>query len=122
MPSTAIRYFRYNSAKRELQVTFVTGRRYVYADVPPDIADAFRAALSKGTFFNREIRDRYAYREVAREDSYQPRQALTESDAPEEAGTACACRWIICSMKLYEDVAELDAAAADVIVTFEPSA
>jgi hypothetical protein len=70
MPSTAIRYFRYNSAKRELQVTFVTGRRYVYADVPPDIADAFRAALSKGTFFNREIRDRYAYREVAREDSY----------------------------------------------------
>jgi hypothetical protein len=70
MPSTAIRYFRYNSAKRELQVTFVTGRRYVYADVPPDIADAFRAALSKGTFFNREIRERYAYREVAREDSY----------------------------------------------------
>jgi KTSC domain len=70
MPSTAIRSFRYNSAKRELQVTFVTGRRYAYADVPPDVADAFRAALSKGTFFNREIRDRYAYREVAREDSY----------------------------------------------------
>ena len=70
MPSTAIRYFRYDSAKRELQVTFVTGRRYIYADVPPDAADAFRAAPSKGTFFNREIRDRYAYREVAREDPY----------------------------------------------------
>jgi hypothetical protein len=67
MPSTAIRYFRYDSAERELQVTFVTGRRYVYEDVPPDVFDAFRAAFSKGTFFNREIRDCYAYREITRE-------------------------------------------------------
>jgi len=66
MPSTAIRYFRYDSAKCELQVTFVTGRRYVYDNVPPDVFDAFRAAFSKGTFFNHEIRDRYAYREVTR--------------------------------------------------------
>jgi hypothetical protein len=69
MPSTAIRSFRYNSARRKLHVTFVTGRRYAYADVPPDVADAFRAADSKGTFFNREIRDRYAYSEVAREEA-----------------------------------------------------
>jgi hypothetical protein len=69
MPSTAIRYFRYDSAKRELQVTFVTSRRYVYADVPPEIFDAFSAAFSKGTFFNREIRDRYAHREIKRERS-----------------------------------------------------
>ena len=55
MPSTAIRYFRYDSAERELQVTFVTGRRYVYEDVPSDVFDAFRAAFSKGTFFNREF-------------------------------------------------------------------
>jgi KTSC domain len=69
MPSTAIRYFRYDSAERELQVTFVTGRRYIYEDVPPDVSDAFRAAFSKGTFFNREIRDRYACREITREHS-----------------------------------------------------
>jgi hypothetical protein len=67
MPSTAIRYFRHDSANRELRVTFVTGRRYVYEDVPSDVADAFRAAFSKGTFFNSEIRDRYAYREIERE-------------------------------------------------------
>jgi hypothetical protein len=30
MPSTAIRYFRDDAARRQLQVTFVTGRRYVY--------------------------------------------------------------------------------------------
>ena len=69
MPSTVIRYFRYDSAERELQVTFVTGRRYVYEAVPSDVFDAFRAAFSKGTFFNREIRDCYAYREITREHS-----------------------------------------------------
>jgi KTSC domain len=67
MPSTAIRFFRYDSAKRELQVTFVTRRRYIYDDVPPDVFDAFRAAFSKGAFFNHEIRDRYSYREVTHE-------------------------------------------------------
>ena len=66
MPSTAIRNFVYDPAKRQLWVTFVTGRRYVYNDVPPDVFDAFSAAFSKGTFFNHEIRDRYAFREVTR--------------------------------------------------------
>ena len=65
MPSTAIRHFRYDAAKRELQVTFVTGRRYAYYDVPPEVYEAFRTVSSKGTFFNREIRDHYAYREIS---------------------------------------------------------
>ena len=67
MPSTVIRYFRYDPAKRELDVTFVTRRRYIYENVPPDVFDAFKAAFSKGTFFNHEIRDRYAFREITRE-------------------------------------------------------
>jgi hypothetical protein len=58
-------------------------------------------------------------------------QAETDSDAVDEAEIAWAWRWIICSMKLYEDVAALEEApeaaeeapeAADVIVTFDPSA
>jgi hypothetical protein len=69
MPSNAIRHFRYDAAKRQLQVTFITGRRYIYDDVPQDVFEAFKAAFSKGTFFNQEIRDRYAYREVQRERS-----------------------------------------------------
>ena len=67
MPSTAIRFFRYDPATRQLHVTFVTGRRYIYGDVPPQVSDAFRSAFSKGTFFNGEIRDRYAFREITRE-------------------------------------------------------
>jgi hypothetical protein len=69
MPSSAIRNLFYVPAKRELWVTFVSGRRYVYAEVPLDVFDAFKTAPSRGTFFNHEIRDRYAYREVTRERS-----------------------------------------------------
>jgi KTSC domain len=66
MPSRAIRTLFYVPAKRELWVTFVTGRRYVYTDVPADVFEAFKTASSRGAFFNHEIRDRYAFREVTR--------------------------------------------------------
>ena len=66
MPSTAIRNLFYVPAKRELWVTFVSGRRYVYADVPAEVFEAFNTAESRGTFFNHEIRDRYDYREIRR--------------------------------------------------------
>lgn len=66
MPSTAIRNFFYDPTKRELWMTFVTGRRYVYDDIPPEVFDAFKTAPSRGAFFNHEIRDRYRFREVTR--------------------------------------------------------
>lgn len=71
MPSTAIRNLFYVPAKRELWVTFVSGRRYVYVEVPADVFDAFKTAASRGTFFNHEIRDRYAFRGVTRGRSVQ---------------------------------------------------
>ena len=61
MPSSVIRRFDYHPERRELEILFVTGRRYVYHDVPADIPAAMRRALSKGEFFNAEIRDRYAF-------------------------------------------------------------
>jgi hypothetical protein len=64
MPSTVIRDIAYNVATRQLTVTFVTGRVYAYADVPPDVHNAFRASGSKGRFFNQEIRDNYDCREI----------------------------------------------------------
>jgi hypothetical protein len=64
MPSTAIRDIEYDDGDQCLTVTFVTGRVYVYFDVPTDVAAAFQAARPKGTFFNACIRDRYRYREI----------------------------------------------------------
>ncbi len=45
-------------------VTFTTGRVYEYYMVPATIASAFKNAFSKGTFFNKRIRDKYVCREV----------------------------------------------------------
>ena len=64
MPSAVIKRFDYRPVTRKLEVLFVTGRRYVYADVPAAEAEAFRSAFSKGSYFNRHIRDRYACREL----------------------------------------------------------
>lgn len=64
MPSTVIRRFVHVPETRELMIEFVTGRRYVYSDVPPEEAEAFRSAFAKGTHFNRRIRNRYACREL----------------------------------------------------------
>ena len=65
MPSTVIKRFDYRPGAQELEVLFVTGRRYLYANVPPEAVDAFRAAFSKGSHFNRHIRDKYPCRELA---------------------------------------------------------
>ena len=66
MPSTAIRHVDYEAARRVLTVTFVTGRRYGYAEVPREVFEAFVTAPSKGTFFNAAIRDAYGYEELER--------------------------------------------------------
>ena len=67
MPSTVIRRFVYDGSEQQLWVEFVTGRRYVYSEVPEDVASAFGSAFSKGAYFNSRIRDRFPCREVTRE-------------------------------------------------------
>ncbi|HET6940895.1 MAG TPA: KTSC domain-containing protein [Sphingomicrobium sp.] len=65
MPSTVIRRFMYVPEARELTIEFVTGRRYIYSDVPKADVEEFRAAFSKGEHFNRHIRNSYPWRELA---------------------------------------------------------
>ena len=67
MPSTVIRSFDYRPERRELLVTFTTGRRYLYRDVPLEEAEAMRSAFAKGRYFNRRIRPHYPYRQLDRE-------------------------------------------------------
>ena len=68
MPSNVIRSFNYDPNTRELLVQFVTGRRYLYAEVPPSEVAAFRTSGSLGRYFNRRIRDRYRCHELERHD------------------------------------------------------
>jgi hypothetical protein len=63
MPSTVIRTISYHADTRELEVEFTTGRSYLFHDVPPDAAEAFRAARIKGRHFNARVRGRYRFTE-----------------------------------------------------------
>ena len=61
MPSTALRSYRYDAARRKLQVRFLSAPRtaYVYLDVPPAYFLGLELARSKGAFINREIKPRF---------------------------------------------------------------
>ena len=62
MPSAVIRSYEYCASRRELRVTFQSGRSYVYQDVPTEAYSTMKHAFSKGEFFNANIRDRYTFR------------------------------------------------------------
>jgi len=69
MPSSVIRAVHYDPDREVLDILFTTGRRYLYHRVPPQEADLFRAAFSKGRYFNAHIRDCYDFTEVAGADA-----------------------------------------------------
>jgi hypothetical protein len=71
MPSSVIRRFVYDQTEAALWVEFTTGRRYVYSDVPAEVAEAFRGAFAKGVYFNTRIRDRFPHREVTHEEAHE---------------------------------------------------
>ena len=64
MASSLIDGAWYLPERRELDLLLVGGRRYRYSQVPPDVAQGFVAASSKGGFYNREIRNRFPCREL----------------------------------------------------------
>lgn len=75
MPSTVIRALAYRPERRELEVLFTTGRRYIFHDVPPPVGEAFRTARIKGRHFNAHIRGRYAFTEIDEEAGEEARPA-----------------------------------------------
>ncbi len=68
MPSRVIQRFAYCPDSSELWVEFTSGRRYVYSQVPSEVAETFRTAFAKGVYFNTRIRDNFPHREVTHED------------------------------------------------------
>jgi hypothetical protein len=64
MPSSVIKSFDYLPLERRLDVRFVSGRRYSYFDVPPDLTARMRRSFAKGEFFNAHIRGRFRFERV----------------------------------------------------------
>jgi hypothetical protein len=64
MPSTVIRRFHYSEEEEALDVTFVSGLRYRYLQVPKRIYEDMRSSFSKGEYFNRHIKDHFAFERI----------------------------------------------------------
>lgn len=64
MASSIIADFKYDAARSVLCVWLTTGRTYEYVDVPPQVAEAFRFAASKGRYYNKYVRDRFEAVEI----------------------------------------------------------
>lgn len=52
------------SDNRTLTITFTSGGKYKYDDVPEDVIDAFWNAESAGQFYHRNIRGQYKQERV----------------------------------------------------------
>jgi hypothetical protein len=65
MPSSVIRSFDYHPGEQRLDVRFVSGRRYRYFGVPPDLAARMRGSFAKGEFFNAHIRGHFRFERLS---------------------------------------------------------
>jgi hypothetical protein len=64
MPSTVISAFRYDPATATMRIIFVSGNVYEYKNVPEKIYKEMKASGSKGSYFNKHIKDRYAFEKL----------------------------------------------------------
>jgi len=64
MPSRVIRRFSYQAKDKALDVTFVSGRRYRYLNVPQQVYQDMQSSFSKGEYFNRHVRDHFAFEKL----------------------------------------------------------
>jgi len=64
MPSTVVAYMDYNEKSAILRITYTSGEKYDYRNVPPNIYEAMRQAPSKGVYLNKFIKGHYPYKKV----------------------------------------------------------
>ncbi len=64
--SSSVHAIGYDQDTRTLEIIFYPGRIYQYADVPPEVYEAFLNAESKGHYFSSHIRDRFNYWQLER--------------------------------------------------------
>jgi len=61
MPSSVIKHFSYQPDSKLLTITFVTGLVYQYANVLEHTFKLFKAATSKGRYFNYHIKEKFKF-------------------------------------------------------------
>ncbi len=64
MPSSVVADMEYLEDSATLRITYVGGRIYDYLKVPLSVYKEMKAATSKGTYLNYQIKGKYKYRKV----------------------------------------------------------
>jgi len=64
MPSTVIDHFSYDSKTSELKITFLSGKVYIYKNVPDEVFEGLKTAGSKGQYFNALVKNKYKFRRL----------------------------------------------------------
>ncbi|MDF2380895.1 KTSC domain-containing protein [Nostoc ellipsosporum NOK] len=64
MPSTVIASTRYDPAGKVLEIRFQSGAVYRYYDVPQEVYNEMKKAMSKGYFLNTRIKNNYSYEKI----------------------------------------------------------
>ena len=64
--SSTITSAEYDDEARELDITFTSGKKYRYFNVPLEIYAEFLDAGSKGKFFNDNIKGAFSFVEIGR--------------------------------------------------------
>jgi len=64
MPSTVVSQYVYIPESETLRITFVSGTVYDYKKVPEEVYLEMKAAFSKGTFLNENIKGNFEFEKV----------------------------------------------------------
>lgn len=66
--SSIIKRVEYDPGTRDLTITFTTGSKYIYRDVPQAVVRRFTTAESQGMFFHTHIRNKFETEKVDEEE------------------------------------------------------
>ena len=66
LESTSLASAQYDPSLHRLEIEFRNGERYLYFQVPPRRYQGLLDANSKGAFFNRHIRNCFAFKQLTR--------------------------------------------------------
>ena len=94
--SEAIGKFGYDLGTRHLVIFFKSGGVYEYEDVPRTVFDGFRAAQSKGEFFQSAIRIQFASRRLS------PSEVERIERSPGGGGTREATHVVLVDIAMLE--------------------
>jgi len=64
MPSSVVASFNYDPGTSTLRVIYTSGAVYDYEQVPEEIYTAMKAAFSKGTFLNTQVKGHYGFKKI----------------------------------------------------------